>query len=362
MNKNNGKVVMDLAPTKGNPRNSEGAFIELNDGRLMFVYSRFIGDSDNDDASACIAARYSSDGGNSWSEQDWIIAKPEALNALNLMSVSLVRMRNDDIGLFYIIRNGFHDTRLHLSRSSDEGVSWTLPECCIPGLGYYVTNNDRVVQLSSGRLIVPAALHKLRSENVLDFVAFDGRGSVYFIISDDDGVSWREAKNGCTLSSPYTSSGLQEPGLIELQNGVLWAWSRTDMGRQYEMFSFDQGETWTDARPSRFTSPASPLSMKRNKKNNELLAVWNPIPDYETRSVKGASWGRTPLIGAISNNEGKSWHKHFAIETDEERGFCYTAMYFTKDSLLMAYCAGGPEDRICLSRLRMRKWMLEHIW
>lgn len=353
-----GTVVLDLGPSKGNPRNSEGAFIELKDGRLMLVYSRFIGESNNDDGLACIAARYSADGGNTWSEEDHIIARTEEYQALNLMSVSLLRMDNGDIGLFYLIRYGFHDTRLHLRRSPDEGKTWTNPQCCVPGPGYYVTNNDRVVKLSSGRLIIPMALHKLRGENVIDFKSWDSRGLVYFMLSDDGGMTWREARNGCTLSSPHTSSGLQEPGVIELQNGVLWAWSRTDLGRQYEMFSYDQGETWTEAGPSRFTSPNSPLSMKRNPLNANLLAIWNPVPNYETRPVSRAGWGRTPLIGAISRDDGRTWGSHFALETDEGGGYCYTAIHFTGDSLLLAYCAGDSEDQICLSRLRVRKIQL----
>ena len=36
-----GKIVLDLAPGENNPRNSEGAFITLKDGRIMLVYSRF---------------------------------------------------------------------------------------------------------------------------------------------------------------------------------------------------------------------------------------------------------------------------------------------------------------------------------
>lgn len=60
----------------------------------------------------------------------------------------------------------------------------------------------------------------------------------------------------------HSSSGLQEPGVVELKNGVLWAWARTDLGRQYEMFSMDGGEHWSDSQPSWFTGPCSPLSVK----------------------------------------------------------------------------------------------------
>lgn len=356
-----GNVVLDLRPAEGNPRNSEGAFIELKDGRLLFAYSRFTGDSHSDDAVASIAARVSSDEGETWSE-DRIIAVPADHEAINIMSVSFMRMANGDIGLFYVFRYGWHDTRLHLRRSSDEGQTWGEPVCCVPGPGYYVTNNDRVVRLSGGRLIVPCALHRMRGESTTDWKSFDGRGIVYFFLSDDDGLTWREGKEFCVLPVPRSASGLQEPGVLELANGVLWSWSRTDMGYQYEMFSHDGGETWSQPVPSVFTAPCSPLSVKREPRSGHLLAVWNPIPNYQTRKLERHSWGRTPLVGAISKDEGKSWTQFFAAETEEDGGgYCYTTIHFTGDSVLLAYCAGEEEDGICLARLKMRKIRLADI-
>lgn len=350
-----GKIVLDLPPASRNPRNSEGAFLELEDGRLLFAYSRFTGDSYDDTSKACIAVCYSADEGSTWSEPR-IIARPEDHEAMNIMSSSLLHMRNGDIGLFYLIRYGWHDLRLNLRRSSDEGETWSEPICCIPGMGYFVTNNDRVVRLSSGRLVVPAGYHKLKGESRTDWKSFDGRAITCFFLSDDDGLTWRESRNFCALISPHSQSGLQEPGLIELRKDVLWAWARTDMGRQYEMFSFDGGETWSEAGASGFISPNSPLSMKRIPDCDFLMAVWNPIPNYVTRPLEKHSWGRTPLIGAISKDNGRTWEGHFAVEGEDERGgYCYTAIHFTRDSVLLAYCAGEPEDNICLNRLRVRR-------
>lgn len=49
-----GEIVMDLAPDeeKDNSRNSEGAFIELKDNKVLFIYSRFRGKSAADFATA----------------------------------------------------------------------------------------------------------------------------------------------------------------------------------------------------------------------------------------------------------------------------------------------------------------------
>lgn len=355
-----GTIVLDLRPGEGNPRNSEGAFLDLHDGRLMFAYSRFTGDSADDFAKACIAVRISSDGGDTWSG-DSVIAQPEDHDALNIMSVSLLRMTNGDIGLFYLLRYGFQDMRLHLRRSSDEGLTWGEPVCCVPAAGYYVTNNDRVVRLSSGRLVVPAGFHRMKMSDS-EWGKFDGRAVAFFFLSDDDGATWREARNFCSIGSPNSQSDMQEPGVIELANGTLWGWARTDLGCQYETFSSDGGESWSTPAPSAFTSPCSPLSMKRNPHNGDLLAIWNPIPAYNTRKIEKHSWGRTPLIGAVSKDDGRTWSGHFAVEREEDgNGCCYTAIHFTGDAVLLAYCAGEEEDGICLSRLKVRKIALSEL-
>lgn len=356
-----GEVVLDLKPGPDNHRNSEGAFLELKDGRILFIYSRYLGEGYGDDASAYIAARISSDGGNTWNE-DEIVAMPEDFDAINLMSVSLLRMSDGDIGLFYLIRKGWHDTRLHLFRSSDEGETWGEPVCCIPGPGLYVTNNDRVIRLSTGRLVVPAAYHKMSGNSTTAPGSWHFRSEACFFLSDDDGRTWRASETTGAMPEPNSRAGLQEAGVIELKDGRIWSWSRTDTGRQYEMFSSDGGDTWSVPVGSIFTSPNSPLSMKRIPHTGQLLAVWNPIPNYQTRNAPEFTRGRTPLVGAISPDEGKVWVNYFSLESEENGGgYCYTAIHFTEDSVLLAYCAGIPEDRSILARLRIRKISLDEI-
>jgi len=356
-----GRIVLDLKPGANNPRNSEGAFLDMEDGRLLFAYSRYSGESGADDGKACIASRYSSDNGETWTG-DIIIVEPEEYGVCNIMSVSLLRMSNNDVGLFYLIRYGVHDLRIHLRRSSDEGNTWGSAICSIPARGCYVTNNDRIVRLSSGRIIIPAAFHKMCGESECNFSSMDIHGITHFFLSDDDGVTWREAKNFCALQSRHSGSGLQEPGLIELRNGTLWAWARTDLDRQYEMTSTDCGETWTVPEPSRFSSPCSPLSMKRMP-NDNLLAVWNPIPAYDMGPLT-RNWPeqRTPLIAALSKDEGVTWDRYFYIEPGANGGgYCYTAIHFSKDSLFLAYCAGDKDDDCCLFRLKIRKIQLSDV-
>ncbi|MBO9607133.1 MAG: exo-alpha-sialidase [Paenibacillaceae bacterium] len=173
-------------------------------------------------------------------------------------------------------------------------------------------------------------------------------------MSDDDGRSWREARSVYTLQAPRFVSGLDEPGVVELANGTLWAWCRTETGTQYETFSHDGGDNWSVPVPSVFTSPSSPLSMKRVPGSGRLLAVWNPVPKYQTKPFTYANWGRSPLVAATSDDEGATWERFLTIEDDENVGFCYTAIHFTAEAALLAYCAGGADDGVCHARLRLR--------
>ena len=101
---------MDIPPAPGNPRNSEGAFIQRKNGSLMFVYSQFVGDSCKDHAAADLACIVSNDLGESWSAPKTLFTAKEH-GAMNMMSVSLIRMNNGDIGLFYMLRMNWHDMR-----------------------------------------------------------------------------------------------------------------------------------------------------------------------------------------------------------------------------------------------------------
>ncbi len=355
-----GQIVFEMPPIKNNPRNSEGAFLQLKDGTIMFAYSHYTKDSHADGAPASIGIIFSKDEGKTWSDRK-ILFSPQEEKAQNLMSVSLIRLNNGDIAIFYLVKRGYENQcTLHMRHSSDEGKSWSDAISCISKPGYYVVNNDRVIILSSGKIMFLASKHEVLEENGEKRI--NQKGQVHYFSSLDNGKTWVESPNISLLNVTQTKSGLQEPGLILLKDNLLMAWARTDLGRQYQMFSKDQGKTWSQPEPSFFTSPLSPLSMKRNPYTGHLFAVWNPIPNYQTRKISKAGWGRSPLICAISEDEGASWSNFSYIETDEDAGFCYTAIHFTKDSILLAYCAGGKEDKMnCLTKLRIRRIDLSEI-
>ena len=90
------------------------------------------------------------------------------------------------------------------------------------------------------------------------------------------------------------------------------------------------------------------MSIKRIPSTGDLLAVWNDhsgrwdLP--EPKEGKFPSRDRTPLVLATSSDESKTWRNARLIEIDPKKGFCYTAIHFVDDAVLLAYsCGRGSE-------------------
>ena len=350
------RITCTLGRGGGVSRMSEGSFLRLKDGSILFALCRFTDEMGHDDGACDLAYIVSKDEGESWSQPE-ILLRAKEFGVSNIMSVSLLRMQNEDLGLFFLVKENDGSSNVVLARSKDEGQSfYRFIRCTLKDRpSYYVINNDRVERLPGGRLILPLAYHRSGfDENGRSFT--DWRSVCVFLISDDDAETWREARD--LVYPPFTDcgAGLQEPCVVWLHDSTLFMYARTDKYCQYGAYSFDAGEHWTAAQPTVFTSPCSPMKIARDPYSKKLCAVWNPIPNYCGREIVPRMGGRTPLVYAVSADDGVSWSKPHLIEGQPDHGYCYPALFFTRDqSLLCAYCAGGPADVHCLSRTNIAK-------
>ena len=351
-----GRQVLFIGTSENNQRNGEGAFIKLKDGSIMFGYTEFIDNDWEDDVKARISYVVSNDDGENWSESKVLFERPE--NAKNIMSLSFLRMNNDDLGAFYIVKNLDGTDKIVFRRSGDEGKSWSEPINCmesLPEQDYFVLNNDRVLKLSDGRILFAAAKHTVINADK-DFMP----GEIHFFFSDDDGNNWKKTETVFKCPFPQNPDGYEEPGLYQFPDGKIWCYIRTGLGFQYECFSKDNGETFTLPEPNLFFSSAcSPMLVKKCSKNT--VAIFNPVPEHILRE-DNEPWGRTPYVMAVSKDNGKTFTKQhlYYIEDDLNNGYCYPAIYEGVDYMLVAYYHSNNTG-ICLNSTKIIKIMYDEI-
>lgn len=339
------ETLLVVEATKEMPRISEGDLVELKDGRLCIVYTRFVGGGD-DDAKADLVMQTSADGGKTWSPAKVLVRNE---GKCNVMSVTLRRLRNGELLLFYLRKDSAADAcNLFVRRSTDEFQTLREPVRCTVLDGYHVVNNDRVLETSTGRLVVPAALHTGFDPSSKKVTPFVGQGVPIAYYSDDAGRTWRRDETPIPPTKGRKLT-LQEPGAVQLKDGRLWMYSRTTHGSQYGCYSSDGGLHWTESAPTALASPCSPATIERCPWTGELVCVWNDYRgDHPFTPPK-----RTPLCLAVSKDEGKTWSKSVVLEDRANGCFCYTSMTWVKDRLLLTY---GEFNRWCVVALS-KDWL-----
>jgi len=333
------EITLLLKPRPGNPKNFSGDFIRLKDGKILYLYAYGVGDIVADDAPHCTVARYSSDDGKTWTSDD-IVQHIEG-------GLSLLRLPDGRIALFYLRRENFgKEIYPYMIISDDETKTWSAPVKCVDEPGYYTINNDRIVQLKNGRIIVPVAFYSSGEST-------DNNG-IFSYYSDNTGETWHRSER---TPNPNNVE-LQEPGVVELKSGDLMMFIRTNSGVQYLSYSKDKGEHWSAVEPSNIRSPISPASIKRIPSTGDLLLVWND--NYDPQHRDGGN--RSPLSIAISKDEGKTWEKKKTVESDPYGWYCYTAIQFFGDHVLLGHATGNTDEYIGLACTQVTRLSLDWVY
>lgn len=147
---------------------------------------------------------------------------------------------------------------LYLTHSDDQGVTWSDPiivdgnmwtdstgtkqQVKDPSMNFFGTGPGRGIQLKNGankgRLVFPAYqfLH--------DTDGYTQRSALVY--SDDGGVTWQRGKLVDTTGSPKTGY-MSESVPVELPDGSIALFGRTNMGKVGYVVSTDGGVTWQDS-------------------------------------------------------------------------------------------------------------------
>jgi len=308
--------------TQKHPRYTEGSIVALANGNLLFAVTEFQDDG-SDFAKAHIVARQSADDGRTWGDKTRL---QENTGGMNVMSVTLRRLPNGSIGLFYLQKNSHRDLKMFVRHSTDEAATFGKPIPVTNNDGYHVVNNDRVTVLSSGRLLAPAASTP-DVQKVNHFVC-------HCYISDDNGSSWR---NG-TGEVDAPKRGAMEPEVVELNDGRVLMLIRTQLGYVGKSYSDDGGETWSQMTSLGVKGPEAPATLRRIPSTGDLLLIWNNT--YTAGAGHGGK--RTPLTAAISSDEGASWQVVDNLESNSQLTFSYTSLTFVRHRAVMSYWESGP--------------------
>ena len=340
-----GREVHFVEGRTGNPRSGEISFLRLKNGDILCAYSEFYdGDDWADVAVSRISGFISHDEGETWSASFPIVEIPEGY--ASLMCASLLRLNDGEIGLLYGgKRIGNKCSQALFSRSADEGKTWSDPVGIYSdeelNTNKHCLENDRLVQLKSGRLLVPTCYFAIADmgKHPID----DPTGhTVHY--SDDGAQTWIDTHANLWIPFIETHYGLQEPGIIEMPDGRLRMWARTGLGCQYECFSSDDGLSWSVPTPMEFfKSPLSPMLMKHI--GDMTVAVYNPEPfhiinekplAYLEQGVE-LFYDRTPIVISVSDNGGVDYTRTYLLEDDPYSIYCYPAVFDGGDYILVAY-------------------------
>lgn len=167
--------------------------------------------------------------------------------------------------------------------------------------------------------------------------------SVGTLYSDDDGETWQHSnlitapahEPNARDKSVRWQNGAYEPSVVELRDGRLWMLLRTSLDYHYQSFSSDGGATWSPPTPSPFYATLTDPTIGRLK-DGRLLFLWNntlPLPEFAKNEstapfiLQSAADGtgedvftnRDALHGAISDDDGKTWHGFREVLLDSNR-------------------------------------------
>ncbi|MES1147291.1 MAG: sialidase family protein [bacterium] len=203
--------------------------------------------------------------------------------------------------LFYKVGRGPQTWWGMMTRSSDEGLTWSTPERLPKGV--FGPIKSKPVELRDGTILCGSS--------------DEGAGwRVHFEATRDYGKTWKV--------TPPLNDGIQlkaiQPSILTLSAKHVRAIGRTQNNKLFSIDSLDQGRTWGPMRLSDVPNPNSGTDALTLKDGRHLL-VYNPSTTHGT-----------PLAVAIST-DAEHWSKMLTLE-DQPGEYSYPAVVQGFDGLV----------------------------
>jgi len=186
--------------------------------------------------------------------------------------------------------------------SADHGRTWSAPERLPEGLLGPIKNKP--VQLANGDIVSPSSTEH------------DG-WRVHFERSTDGGKTW--------TATPPVNDGRAiraiQPSILRYADGRLQAVGRTESERIFEIWSTDEGRTWSEMTLTELPNPDAGIDAVTLADGRHLL-VYNHTTD-----------GRSPLNVAVLT-DGQAWEAALVLEREPGSEFSYPAVIQSSDGLV----------------------------
>jgi len=289
-----------------------------------------------------IAARFpvpmlyhSTDGGRTWKEQGRMRMEWNLTGLISDGGTSFLRLTDGRIAVVF----NRHVKGLHgggapvVAFSADNCQTWSAAKVLIENDDAFYVMNDRLIQLRSGRLVLPVSRKVGKQEG--------DRDEALAMLSDDAGATWRLSRGPARIEAPR---GIQEPCVAELGEGRVLMLGRTGLGSLHVAMSSDAGETWSTPEATTLESACSPLTLKTLPDGRLIVFYNNATPIKE-----GAFFPRTPLCYAVSDDGGRTWCAPVVVDdegvTAKDRQNIYPSICFTKEGMLVMWSSHGADPK-----------------
>ena len=314
--------------TQGRPYSHTCSYMELSDGRIFH--------------SSYGIYTISEDGGLTWSKQTFLKDR----NGDDIHATSCVRLSGKcSIGLVgqmamkeNLAGHAVPPRYMAFYRSEDNGQTWEPPVRMFQPNQLFDAGalTNVALRTSSGRIIVPVSagmgkrttgpndchipnlgklVHNQFAGSAGHFYSPGFCGS-FVCYSDDEGRSWKINSDGLLFilhDWSATFSYCVEPSVTEVEPGRLLMFMRTGLGRLFQAWSDDNGESWTRPMPTSLAACTTPCQI-RKLPTGHLLCVWS---QHSAEEIKRGQ-NRTRLSSAISRDGGRIWEFFQNIESIHE--------------------------------------------
>ncbi|NLM78399.1 MAG: exo-alpha-sialidase [Ruminococcaceae bacterium] len=214
-------------------------------------------------------------------------------------------------------------TPTYVTRSLDGGQTWSKPHKLHDE---WTGANRAILQTKTGAVVFTS----------MKMLHHPGRHSVLTYRSEDEGASWVPSPT-IDLGGIGHHGGVTEAAMIELNDGRILQYLRTNWWQFWKAVSVDDGKVFHPYGPSGIDASSAPGYLLRLK-SGRIALIWNRFSPEGTQQVtlKGGdgNWSETPtsnfraeLSLSFSENDGDSWSEPIVVARNPEGQISYPCAF-----------------------------------